>query len=198
MIDKLEQFDQQLFIAVNGLHANWLDPIMVLLSNKFLWIPLYILLVWLIARQYNWGVAILSLASIGITVGISDRLTVVAFKNVFKRYRPCHNADLQPYIHLVHNHCGGLYGFVSSHAANHTAVAFFLFLLWRNSHPKWGLALLIWAAVICYSRVYLGVHYPADVACGALLGAGIASLTFPLYKLGAQKLISRYGMAKRQ
>ena len=117
----------------------------------------------------------------------SDQLSVHAFKQVFLRYRPCHNLLIQSQVHL-NDGCGGMYGFVSSHAANTFALAMFLGLLFKDKIKYFGLAIFFWAAFVSYSRIYNGVHYPADIACGAILGMGIGILVFKMYQLLNKKI----------
>jgi len=169
MIDILLKWDNQLFLFLNGLHSPFWDPVMVFASGKLTWLPLYLLLIYFIARKYQWN-SIWWLVAITLVIVATDQISVGLFKNVFQRLRPCHTPELQSYINLV-GRCGGQYGFVSSHAANTFGVAVFLSLLFSK---KWvTYSLLIWAAFVSYSRIYLGVHFPGDVICGAILGAGI-------------------------
>jgi undecaprenyl-diphosphatase len=107
---------------------------------------------------------------------------VLLFKDTVQRLRPCHAPDLQGLVHLVNGHCGGLYGFVSSHAANHFAIATFMTGMLQR-RPRWAAAVLyIWAALIGYSRIYLGAHYPGDVIVGAMYGALIGGLAYGLFR----------------
>ena len=117
-----------------------------------------------------------------VLVVLTDQISVELFKENFKRYRPCHNLNIKHLIHLVGDGCGGLYGFVSSHATNTAGIATFLFLLLRKKFPKYSWLVFIWAALNSYSRVYVGVHYPADVMVGSLLGMAIGFFTFYLFK----------------
>ena len=105
---------------------------------------------------------------------MADRISVMGFKNVFLRYRPTHNLDIKDLIHTYvkangDEYRGGMYGFVSSHAANFFALSTYLFLCFKNQSGKWGI-LFLWAGIIAYSRMYLGVHYPLDIVGGTLLG----------------------------
>ena len=109
------------------------------------------------------------LAIIVLTV-ISDQLSV-AFKNTVERLRPCHEPELEGLVHIVKDKCGGDFGFVSSHASNHFSLAVFLSMLFFKKIKFFTFPILLWAAFISYSRIYLGVHYPGDVIFGAVLGA---------------------------
>jgi undecaprenyl-diphosphatase len=168
MIEWLEDIDRKLFLAINGANSESLDTIMFWVSNKLTWIPFYILLsvfVVLFFKRRSWIVFIAVVPLILLTDQGANM-----FKNTFaKRYRPCHNLELAGKVHVVGN-CGGTHGFFSSHAANTMGLAVFLGLLFIR-HKKWILpALILWAILIAYSRVYCGVHYPADVIAGMLWG----------------------------
>jgi undecaprenyl-diphosphatase len=169
MLQTLINWDTQLFLFLNSIHSPFWDYIMAFVSGKLSWIPLYLLLIYFITRKYGWK-TLWWLVAITLLVVATDQVSVGLFKNVFHRLRPCHNPEIQNLIHLVGG-CGGQYGFVSSHAANTFGIAAFMSLLFKN---KWvTISLLTWALIVSYSRIYLGVHYPGDVICGAFLGAGI-------------------------
>lgn len=155
---------------------------MELISSKLFWIPLYLYFLYLLYRNYNWKLALWALLGVVLVVTVADRISVECFKEVFMRYRPSWNADLADRIHLVNGQKGGKYGFISSHAANHFAIATFLFFLLRRFYPRIGLWLFLWAALICYSRIYLGKHYPADIAIGAIVGILIAWLCHLVFR----------------
>lgn len=113
---------------------------------------------------------------------MGDRISVMAFKDVFQRFRPCHNPDIASLVHLVDG-CGGKFGFVSSHAANSFALALFTGLLLRK-HYKYILPIMLfWAALVSYSRIYVGVHYPGDILGGAILGTVIGIFVYWLMKI---------------
>jgi undecaprenyl-diphosphatase len=125
---------------------------------------------------------LLSLLGVGLVVALGDRISVELFKEVFLRYRPSHNFDLNGLVHHVDGYRGGKYGFVSSHATNFFGIATFVFLLIRKEYLGWGIAIFFWAGLICYTRIYLGVHYPGDLFAGGLLGAVIGWFVYRLFK----------------
>ena len=187
MLEQLKAIDTDLFLAINGAHSPFFDFIMYWVSDKLIWIPLYVFLAWLLYRQYGKRSWILILFA-GIAVAISDQTTVHLFKNVFLRLRPCHEPSLAGMVHLVNDHCGGNYGFISSHAGNSFTLATYLSLLLGKKIRFFTPLILFWALLISYSRVYLGVHYPADVIVGGIWGAGTGAAVFVLTRTPAFKI----------
>lgn len=180
MFEIILNWDKELLLFINGMHSPCFDSIMFFISKKTVWIPLYCFFLYLIIRYFgkkSW----LIILCIGLLIFFSDQLSSGVMKNTFQRLRPCHDPSLSGMLHLVHDHCGGKYGFVSSHAANSFALAVFLGMLFRGKIRFMGIYLLIWAAMISYSRIYLGVHYPGDVVAGAILGAGTGLMIDKLY-----------------
>lgn len=179
MLESLETFDKELFVTLNGLHHPAMDPVMTAISGTILWLPLYALLLYLLGKRYGWRALLVIVPLVAVVVLLADQTSVHLFKNQFLRFRPCKNAELAAIIHNPVG-CGGWYGFVSSHATNTFAIAMFVSLLLKQ-RAMW-IGLLCWAALVSYSRIYLGKHYPADLVGGAALGALIGwlvSLGFP-------------------
>lgn len=171
MLDTLGNWDRSLFLLLNGAHSPAWDAVMWRVSETATWIPLFVALAGYLAFVYR-GKALWVLVGAAVLVGISDQASVHLFKEVFERPRPCHQPDLAPLVHLVNGHCGGRFGFVSTHACNAFSLAVFT-ALWVRRWWCW-FALLLWAVTIGYSRIYLGVHFPGDVIAGALVGSSLA------------------------
>jgi undecaprenyl-diphosphatase len=177
----LGSLDRELFVTLNELHSPWLDDVMVGISNKWVWIPLYAFLLFRVVRIYG-RQSIYILMSVGILILLSDQISVHFFKDVFQRLRPCHDERLADLVHIVNDHCGGQYGFISSHASNVFALAVFLGFMLKSEGRWWLYSLLVWAFIVSYTRIYLGVHYPLDIMVGGLVGAFLALTIFYLHR----------------
>lgn len=182
MIEAIEEFDRQLFLFLNGLHSPFMDPIMWYVSTIISWIPLFIYVLYVAYKKGHTKLLLTIIGGLALCILFSDRISVELFKEVFQRYRPTHNFDIKHLVHTVDKpdgseYRGGLYGFVSSHATNATSVAVFVFLHLKRFSKRWGL-IFIWVAIVSYSRVYLGVHYPGDITSGALLGMVIGGFVY--------------------
>ena len=132
MLEFLEHIDQQIFLFLNGMHNSFFDVFFWWFSNKYFWFPFYALLIYILIKRDKQKGAFAVLALI-ILITLSDQGSVYLFKNLFQRYRPCHNVDLQGLVHIVNNKCGGTYGFISSHASNSFALALFTILYFKQN-----------------------------------------------------------------
>lgn len=168
--------DSTILLWINGHHTEWLDTIMWWTSHPATWLPLYVVLIILVACRYrSWKVALLIILGFIVAVGVSDIICSSIFKPLVCRLRPTHEPALDP-LHLVNGYTGGLYGFCSSHAANTIAVATLFSSLYRNKIAT--AVLLAWVALNCYSRMYLGAHYPTDIIAGLLVGLLLATSVY--------------------
>jgi len=194
MINSLIELDQQLFLKINHWSGPGLDPIMRFLSGPLPWVAFIVVIAILIARLGIAGKKIRELNIIIliliIGVALSDQVSVHLFKNIFERLRPCHEPALAGQVRLAASTCGGQFGFVSTHASNSFTMAVLAMLIFRLRWFTW--LVILWALLISYSRIYLGVHYPGDVLGGALLGFTLATFSFLLYTFLLKKTTPHY------
>ena len=186
MIDLLKSIDESTFLFLNGMHTSLFDFIMYWISSKTLWIPLYAIILLSIKKKLSWKNFGFALAAIAILILITDQGSVF-IKETVQRYRPCHSLNLKELVHTIENYCGGQYGFFSSHAANTFGIAIFAGNLLSTNNRNILYALIIWASIVSYSRIYLGVHYPSDIITGGFYGALIGTLLYRLFSLRLSK-----------
>ena len=176
-MDQILEFDKSLFIYLNSLGSVEYDAVWLTITNKFSHIPLYLFLIYLLIKKslkINKSkkkillLIVFRISSLSFLILISDQLSNF-FKNNFERLRPCHNLDIVDQIRIVKDSCGGLFGFFSAHASNSFVVATFFYLFF-SSKNKLSKLLFLWASIVAYSRIYVGVHYPLDIVFGSLLG----------------------------
>jgi len=160
-MEYLNQLDTQLFMLINGSHNAFFDPIMFWLSDKLFWIPMYLLIVFLMVRRYKMR-GVLMLLFVGLTIALCDQTASGLLKNTVQRLRPSHEPSLAGLIYLSKAGPGGLYGFASSHAANVFGLATFLYFVLDSKFRYLKYWLFFWASLVAYSRIYNGVHYPGN------------------------------------
>jgi len=167
-------------MALNSMNTPFLDPVMWWIADKYIWIPLYVFLGVFLYRKFGKPSLFMMLFA-SILIIISDQFSVV-LKNIFERERPCHDEILSLMVHTVNNKCGGKFGFVSSHAANTMAVFTYMLFLARNTNRNITIITAAWVLLVGYSRIYLGVHFPADIIGGWFIGIMSGFVTYVLYR----------------
>lgn len=178
-IQRLMETDWQWLLAINGCHDLFWDGFMWVVTDTKTWIPAAVALLYVIFKNNKWPQAVMILMAVALCITLADQFASGFCKPYFHRFRPAQEPLLQPFVHVVKGYRGGAYGFISSHAANTFTVATFVSLLMRR---QWLIVnLFCWALIPSYSRMYLGVHYPGDILCGALAGTVIAFLVYVLY-----------------
>ncbi len=179
MLRWLLDLDKDVFLFLNGLHSPEWDKIMWWISHENSWIPLYVILLIVLIYQDRSYRVFFTLLFLGLVILLNDQISVL-IKNLVERPRPTHNPEIADLVHIVKDYRGGQYGFVSSHAANVFGLAVYLLNQFKNI--KWSIFLIVWATVVSYSRIYLGVHYPLDIICGAVMGILIGTQCY-VYKV---------------
>lgn len=180
-IEFLKRLDKIFFLLINhDSYYRYFDPIMVVLRNPVSWIPLYMFMIFYIIKKTGnraWIFIVLSL----VTVVLTDSCSGLLLKPLFSRVRPCYDPEIHQFVRNLVD-CGGMYSFPSSHAANHFGLAAFWFWsLWKITGKKWKW-LWLWASLISYAQIYVGQHYPFDVAAGAFLGWVIGILVARIFE----------------
>ncbi len=168
-MEDLIQYDKELFLFLNKLGTTDWDAFWMFMTNKVNSIPLYVMLLFFSVKQFKWKGTLVIVLCIAALIGLTDQLAN-AFKYGFERLRPCHDESINMLMRLVKPYCGGKFGYFSAHAANSFAVATFFSLVFKN-YLKWlAPVLVIWALIVAYSRIYIGVHFPLDVCTGIAIG----------------------------
>ena len=192
MFEQLIHIDTELLLAINAWHSPWADTLMWIVSVKTTWIPLYLLLLGLLVWRYRkpalttvkWlekvPACVVIIVVIGLAVGAADFIASGILKDLVARPRPTRVPELEGVLHLVNDYKSGQYGFVSSHAANTMACGLLFSLIWRKKIATLGL--MLWVAANCYSRMYLGVHYPTDILGGLIVGSLMALSAYALLR----------------
>lgn len=172
-------FDQNLLLALNFDGGWFLDQAMYIVSGKLTWIPFYLIILWIIYDRMGLKALLMSVVTIALLITCADQTATLA-KTYLPKFRPTHYEPIAAQVHTVNGYVGGWYGTVSSHAANCFGLALFTSLLIRRRWFSW--MMFVWAALVAYSRIYLGVHYPMDILIGTLEGLFWAWLWYRIYR----------------
>lgn len=178
---QLIQLDQDLMLTLNGSNSLYMDAVMKTISTTWVWIPLALWLIIILFKNNSFRNFLLIVLMLALTIFLCDRISSGVIKPWVARFRPCQDPTILDQIDIVNGARSGKYGFFSSHAANTFGVFLFIALLVKQK--TLGFSLFIWAAIDSYSRIYLGVHYPGDILCGALFGLTVAAVVYALYAL---------------
>lgn len=181
-MEEILELDREIFLELNSSFRNpWLDQLMMFLSTTTAWIPLFLVLLYLLMKNYRKQTWLILLA-VGLTILLADQITSSVMKPFFERLRPSHEPILAERVYIVNQYRGGKFGFASSHAANTFGIATLMSVALRMYRP-WINLLFLWAIGVGYTRIYLGVHYPGDIVAGYLVGFICALIAWFLLKL---------------
>jgi undecaprenyl-diphosphatase len=193
VLDKIKNLDYLIFSKVNGeWHNSFLDTVLPFLRQSYLWIPFYFFLVIFVPLNFKKNGWYWSLCFI-LTAILSDYISSTLIKGTVLRLRPCQDPMMLQHIRLLTGYCPGNSSFTSSHATNHFAAAMYIFTTFKKPVSKWWALLFLWAFLISYTQVYVGIHFPADVIGGALAGLLTGYLPAQIFnnKIGLQNFESK-------
>lgn len=178
--ESLIQFDKHLLLALNGSESLFLDGLATALTTATTWIPLYIALFYLVLKNNeNMKQILLIVGCAALCVVLAGTVDDSFVKPTVARFRPTHDPEIGMMVDIVDGYRGGRYGFFSAHAANTFSVAVFFCLLVRSGIMS--AMLILWSLLNCWTRMYLGVHYPFDILCGLLWGGFSGLVVYYLY-----------------
>ena len=179
-MEEIIHFDKQLLLLLNGSDSVFLDWVVMTLTNALTWIPLYVSLLYVVikANRNVRGVLMILLAA-GLCVLLAGTIDDEIVKPLVARWRPGHDPEIGHLVDTVNGYRGGRYGFFSAHASNTFSLAIFFSLLMRQRVLTIGL--VSWSLVNCWTRMYLGVHYPGDITVGLIWGGLMGYLVYRLY-----------------
>lgn len=177
MLEKLQQLDRQVFIWLNSHGSETWDSLWLFITQMYSWIPVFAIILYLTFKRLGWRHALLIIGMITVLLLLTDQTTNL-IKNYFQRLRPGSNPELEGLMRAVKKRSS--FSFISGHASNSMAVAFFLY---RVLHPymKYMGFFFLWPLIFAYSRIYLGLHYPGDILMGYLYGIFTGWLVLKLY-----------------
>lgn len=186
---QLIEYDKSVLLALNGSSSTFWDSFMWIYTSTIIWIPLAMMLLYVIIKNNKLKETMLILIMIAFVFFLCDRISSGFFKPFFKRFRPTQDPEIMYLVDIVNGYRGGAYGFISSHAANSFGIFTFIALLFNRKEIT--LSFLLWAILNAYSRIYLGVHFVGDIICGTILGCLCGYLMYLLYKYLSKRLLNK-------
>jgi undecaprenyl-diphosphatase len=176
-METIVELDKQLFLLLNGVHCAAIDPVMMFASGHLSWVLLYAGVAFFFFWKHSWKWGVLAIAAVVLTYALTD-VTGNFIKHAVERPRPC--LEFEGLIHSLEACSGEYRSFISNHAANIFGSATITALIFRKKYYTVGI--YAWAALVGYSRIYVGRHYPLDVLCGAAFGIAVGFLVYMLFK----------------
>lgn len=187
MLEQILDFERDAFLFLNSIHTPFLDQFVWLYTGKIVWIPIAALILFVICYKKSWKESLLILLSIVLIITLCDQFASSICKPLFARFRPTQHPEFMGEVHTVFGYTGGKYGFISSHAANAFGFALYTLLLFKNRF--YTIFILVWSSFMCYTRIYLGVHFISDIIPGIIVGLFFSYICYKLYIFARNKVL---------
>ena len=185
-LQRLIDIDKQVMLALNGSDSLFMDGVMKVYTSTIVWIPVALILLFIVLKNSTPRTALLTVLAVALTIVATDQVSSHLIKPLVGRLRPCNDPSIMHLIDTVNGYRSGGYSFTSSHACNSFGIFAIVSLLIR--HRGLSLSMLLWASLNSFSRIYLGVHYPGDILCGAIIGATIGAVVYLVYSFVCNKV----------